>query len=239
AGKVIAKGTYPGTGTITITAKARTGYTLTPGTTAKWSATFSPKKAAYTPPTKSPFRDVSTSQQFYTEMAWLAEKGISTGWAEPNNTRSYRPLQSISRDAMAAFMYRMAGSPAYTPPAKSPFRDVSTSQQFYKEMAWLAEEGISTGWAEPNNTRSYRPLQSISRDAMAAFMYRMAGSPVYTPPAKSPFRDVSTSQQFYKEMAWLAEEGISTGWSDSTYRPLEPIKRDAMAAFIYRFDAAV
>ncbi|MEW1823036.1 S-layer homology domain-containing protein, partial [Arthrobacter sp. NPDC080031] len=87
--------------------------------------------------------------------------------------RSYRPLQSISRDAMAAFLYRMAGSPAYTPPAVSPFTDVSTGQQFYKEMAWMSEKGVSTGWAEAGGARSYRPLQSISRDAMAAFLYRM------------------------------------------------------------------
>ncbi|GAA3295980.1 hypothetical protein GCM10017708_34790 [Arthrobacter citreus] len=43
-----------------------------------------------------------------------------------------------------------AGSPAYTPPARSPFADVSTGQQFYKEMAWLADQKISTGWVEAN-----------------------------------------------------------------------------------------
>jgi hypothetical protein len=75
---------------------------------------------------------------------------------------------------MAAFLYRAAGSPAFTAPAVSPFADVSTGQQFYKEMAWLADQGISTGWVEANGTVTYRPLQSISRDAMAAFLYRMS-----------------------------------------------------------------
>ncbi|MDQ0213589.1 hypothetical protein J2S92_004298 [Arthrobacter bambusae] len=104
----------------------------------------------------------------------MSEKGISTGWTEPGGARSYRPLTSINRDAMAAFLYRMAGSPAYTPPAVSPFTDASTSQPFYKEMAWMSEKGISTGWTEPGGARSYRPLTSINRDAMAAFLYRMA-----------------------------------------------------------------
>ncbi|MCC3270082.1 S-layer homology domain-containing protein [Arthrobacter gengyunqii] len=31
--------------------------------------------------------------------------------------------------------------------------------------------------------------------------------------------------------------GISTGWSDGTFRPYKPIKRDAMAAFLHRFDS--
>jgi hypothetical protein len=50
---------------------------------------------------------------------------------------------------------------------------VSSGQQFYKEMAWLAAEGISTGWPEANGTVTYRALQAINRDAMAAFLFRM------------------------------------------------------------------
>ena len=193
--------------------------------------------AAYEPPSVSPFHDVSTGQQFYREMAWLAERKISTGWVE-DGRRMYRPLQSISRDAMAAFLYRLAGSPDYTPPVESPFADVATGQQFYKEMAWLSENGISTGWVE-DGRRMYRPLQSISRDAMAAFLYRMAGKPDYAAPAQSPFADVATGQQFYMEMAWLSENSISTGWAEDgrrLYRPLQPINRDAMAAFLFRLN---
>ena len=74
---------------------------------------------------------------------------------------------------MAAFLYRLAGKPNYTPPAVSPFADVSTTQQFYREMAWLADEWISTGWVDGNGVRTYRPLQPINRDAMAAFLYRL------------------------------------------------------------------
>ena len=236
---VTAPGIYKAKGTVKVVARAKTGFKLAAGATAQWSHTFSDEKAPYNPPAKSPFADVSTGQQFYKEMAWLADQKISTGWVEANGTRTYRPMQSINRDAMAAFLYRAAGSPAYTPPARSPFADVSTGQQFYKEMAWLADQKISTGWVEANGTRTYRPLQSISRDAMAAFLYRAAGSPKYTPPAGSPFADVSTGQQFYKEMAWLADRGISTGWVEAngsrTYRPMQSISRDAMAAFLYRY----
>jgi serine protease len=128
----------------------------------------------YAAPAVSPFRDVLTGQLFYMEMAWLAESGISTGWVAADGSRTYRPFQPISRDAMAAFMYRMAGSPPFAEPAISPFRDVLPGQQFYQEMAWLADAGISTGWAELGGIRSYRPFQPINRDAMAAFMYRFS-----------------------------------------------------------------
>ncbi|MEG9247476.1 CAP domain-containing protein [Arthrobacter sp. Soc17.1.1.1] len=238
--RIIAAGTYPGTGTVTVTARATTGYVLAPSSVTEWTTTFKTTPAPYAPPAGSPFTDVSTGQQFYKEMSWLASTGISTGWAEADGTRTYRALQPVNRDAMAAFLYRAAGSPAYTPPAVSPFADISTGQQFYKEMSWLASTGISTGWAEADGTRTYRALQPVNRDAMAAFLYRAAGSPAYTPPAVSPFADISTGQQFYKEMSWLASTGISTGWAEAdgtrTYRALQPVNRDAMAAFLYRAD---
>lgn len=53
-------------------------------------------------------------------------------------------------------------------------------------------------------------------------------------PATSPFSDVTSTAAFYKEMTWVAARGVSTGYDDGTYRPWDPVKRDAMAAFMYR-----
>ena len=186
------------------------------------------------------FSDI-TGGQFTTEVNWLGSRGISTGWTEANGARTYRPLAPVARDAMAAFLYRLEGSPEFNAPTKSPFTDVATTNPFYKHITWLASQGISTGWTEANGTKTYRPLEPVARDAMAAFMYRLAGSPAYTAPAESPFTDVATTNPFYKQITWLASQGISTGWTEAngtkTYRPLEPVARDAMAAFMSRFDA--
>ncbi|NWL11705.1 lysozyme [Paenarthrobacter nitroguajacolicus] len=185
------------------------------------------------------FSDISGGQ-FTAEVNWLGSRGISTGWTEANGARNYRPLAPVARDAMAAFMYRLAGSPAFTAPAKSPFTDVATTNPFYKQITWLASKGISTGWIEANGTKTYRPFEPVARDAMAAFMYRLAGSPEFNAPAESPFTDVATTNPFYKQITWLASSGISSGWTEAdgtkTYRPFEPVARDAMAAFMSRFD---
>lgn len=186
------------------------------------------------PPAGTSFADVPLGLQFQPEIEWMFAKGVSRGWEQPDGTRLYKPFEPVLRDAMAAFMYQLAGSPAYTPPNVSPFTDVTTSTQFYKEIAWLAESGISTGW--PDGT--FRPWASVNRDAMAAFMYRFAGKPAYAAPDVSPFADVTPATQFYPEMAWLAEQGISTGWPDKTFRPVTPVYRDAMAAFMRRLNSA-
>lgn len=191
------------------------------------------------PPAKvSPFSDVTANHVFLQEMNWMFNKGISTGWSEPNGTVTYRPFESVRRDAMAAFMYRLAGEPAFTPPKTSPFVDVSVNTQFYKEISWLSSQGISNGWTRTDGKKEFRPLATVNRDAMAAFMYRLAGSPAYTPPSTSPFVDVPRSHVFYKEIAWMRTSGISNGWATngkSEYRPNSPVARDAMAAFMKRW----
>ena len=111
--------------------------------------------------------------------------------------------------------------------------DVPAGTQFRDDISWLGQKRITTGWDDG----TYRPLTNINRDAMAAFLYRAAGKPGYTAPARSPFTDVRNGQQFYKEMSWVANKRISTGWPDGTYRSLEPVKRDAMAAFLHRADS--
>jgi len=175
------------------------------------------------------FSDVPQGAPFAKEIEWLAGQGISTGYSDG----TFRPHLPITRDAMAAFMYRLAGEPAFTAPAKSPFRDVTPRTKFYKEITWLAKRGISTGYADG----TYRPFEPVKRDAMAAFLYRLAGKPSYTAPRWSPFADISPTSKFYKEMTWLAQTGISRGWSsNNTYRPQWNIARDAMAAFMYRFE---
>lgn len=184
--------------------------------------------------TSSRFVDFPPRMLFLEDIEWLATSGITTGWEEPEGTRTFRPWAPIARDAMAAFLYRLAGSPAFMPPTVSPFSDVTPSTPFYKEMTWLRAKGISTGYTDG----TFRPADPVNRDAMAAFMYRFKGSPAYSAPATSPFTDVATSDSFFKEMAWLRSKGISTGWPDGTYRPLTPVMRDAMAAFLHRLALA-
>lgn len=192
------------------------------------------------------FVDVPEGMQFYYDIMWLTDSGLSTGWQMPDDTREFRPLQPIARDAMAAFLYRLAGSPEFTAPEVSSFTDVPSASQFYTEISWLESTGISTGWDIGDGTFEFRPLDSISRDAMAAFLYRFAdkvlGEDVasFVAPAVSPFVDVPTDSEFFLQISWLSAEEISTGWDlgDGTaeFRDLDAINRDAMAAFIYRLD---
>ena len=184
---------------------------------------------------RTPFIDVKPGVEHYDSMKWVYDAEVSTGWQAPKGPEC-RALSPVNRDAMAAFLYRQAGSPRATLPPKSPFTDTKPSQEHYTAVIWAYQEGITTGWKMPNGTRQFRPVEPIARDAMAAFLYRFSASPGYTQPAGC-FTDVPRSIMIAKEMCWMKSGGISTGWSDGAYRPLQSVKRDAMEAFLQRYDA--
>jgi hypothetical protein len=194
--------------------------------------------APFVGPPASPWADVSPDQAHYDEMVWMGSHDIAEGWTSPAGRALYGPDRVVTRDAMAAFLNRWNGVPAHDYRKDPAFTDVGPETQFHLEIQWMAGVGISGGWAQPDGTRTYRPTAPVRRDAMAAFLYRMAGSPAYEAPSVSPFTDVPPSTEHYKEMAWLAESGIATGWDNgdgtASYRPWEPVRRDAMAAFLHR-----
>ncbi|MCL6422227.1 pullulanase-type alpha-1,6-glucosidase [Brachybacterium sp. JHP9] len=185
-------------------------------------------------PFECAFTDVPASLQFHDDICWAAEQGYVTGWADG----SYRPVSPVNRDAMAAFLYRMAGSPAVDTSGASPFTDIKAGDEHYAAVLWAYQEGITTGWVKADGTREFRPVTPIDRDAMAAFVYRYAGEPAASAPAAGPFSDVPAGLQYAKEIAWLKAQGITTGFPDGSYRPWGPMNRDAMAAFMHRMDTA-
>lgn len=171
------------------------------------------------------FSDVPGRMQFFYDIHQLADRGITTGWPDG----SFRPLASIQRDAMVVFLYRALGSPSYSPPRTSPFSDLTASTMYYKEICWGRSEGIVAGW--PDGT--FRPTDPVERGAVAAFLYRASGSP--SSGTSSGFDDVPRDHQFAREITWMSQTGISTGWPDGTFRPKDPVARDAMAAFMVRW----
>lgn len=113
------------------------------------------------------------------------------------------------------------------------FSDVPTTQPFFDEIAWLADQGLANGY----NDGTFRPGATVTRQAMSAFLYRMAGSPAG--PFPNPgFSDVRVGSTFYKEIAWMVDEGLANGFNDGTFRPGIGVTRQAASAFLHRFAGA-
>lgn len=189
----------------------------------------------------NPFTDVfKDATDHYAHIMWLAQSGITTGFKNGDGTLRYEPYSTVKRCDMAAFLYRLAGSPAYEPAAadKARFSDVDGSTPHYEEVLWLASTGISKGWDNGDGTASFRPYEDIARVDMAAFLHRLAdrmGAPDPAGAAKS-FRDVPSSMPHASDVAWLSSAGITTGFPDGSFKPYDSIKRCDMAAMLHRLD---
>jgi hypothetical protein len=173
----------------------------------------------------APFPDVPTSHQFCAEIEWMSQTGVSTGFGDG----TYRPATAVSRQAMSAFLARFA-HPNYGECGEfGPFNDVPPSNPFCAEIQWMQAAGISAGFEDG----TYRPFAAVTRQAMSAFLARLAGA---TLPActSAPFSDVPTGHPFCEEIRWMKDTGISTGFGDGTYRPGANVTRQAMSAFLYR-----
>lgn len=119
------------------------------------------------------FSDVNKGTPHYKEICWLASTGVSEGWMLPTGKREFRPYDNIARADMSAFLYRLAGKPAFNPDGKGAFSDVTAATPHCREILWLAHVNVSQGWTDKAGVTSFRPLANIARCDMAAFMHRM------------------------------------------------------------------
>ncbi len=116
--------------------------------------------------------------------------------------------------------------------APDPFDDVPTTSYATADVAVLYDLGVTTGTDET----TYTPGEQVDREQMAAFLARVWRliHPDAAPSVDNPFDDVDPSSFAYDDIALIAELGITTGTSLTTYAPHEPITREQMAAFLAR-----
>jgi hypothetical protein len=172
----------------------------------------------------NPFSDVGAGNQFFAEIAWMDDAEVTTGYVDG----TFRPSGSVTRSAMAAFLYRLSGE-TFVAPETASFPDVTTTHPFFLEVEWLNDSGITGGYSD----NTFRPAAPVTRQAMAAFVYRFEGEPGFIDPTTPSFSDVGTGNLFFTEIEWMADAGISSGYVDGTWRPGVNVSRQAMARFLF------
>ena len=176
------------------------------------------------------FADVGPGQPFYDEIRWLADNDLSTGYVM-DGEHYFMPATTLSRQAMAAFLYRYAGEGWMVPDDRQTFSDVSAQHPFYTEIEWMAEMGMAEGYADG----TFGGAWAVSREAMVAFLYRWVEPTGWTPADEPAFSDTEGTM-FATEIQWAAEVGLVNGYDDGTFRPAWDVSRQATAAFLFRFD---
>jgi len=184
------------------------------------------------------FADVPIDHTLWKYIDAFAAAGISTGCGV--SPLRFCPEQNVTRAAMAVFLLRAKYGASYTPPpAAHYFSDMPVAGKEWMEP-WVDQvyrEGITTGCG--TSPLIFCPENSVTRAAMAVFLLRAKYGSSYTPPALSHFfSDLPVAGKEWQE-AWVDQvyrEGVTSGcgYAPLIFCPEDPVKRQAMAAFIVR-----
>lgn len=199
------------------------------------------------------FSDVNSKTPHQEHIHWLANAGITTGYNNSDGSQRYEGMTTVKRQDMAAFLrrlakqYNIANAENYKPSAHDwkRFKDVNAKTPHAEDILWLASTGISTGWKEADGSWTFRGMDTVKRQDMAAFLKRLADkagkSGGVTP--KTDFTDVDGSTPHVAEVQWLGGSSISTGYrnADGTWRfqGMTSVYRQDMAAFLHRLDSKI
>lgn len=179
-----------------------------------------------------PFGDVEEKHWYYDGVLYVYENGMMNGVG----TDKFDPQGTTSRAMIVTVLHRLEGEPA---PAKAnSFEDVVSGSWYAKAVAWAAGEGIVNGYT----AASFGPNDPITREQMAAILYRYAKAKGYDTEAGadiSGYEDYSKISPYAVEaLAWANEYGLIGGVTATTLCPRDGATRAQTAVILSRFCSA-
>lgn len=176
-------------------------------------------------PDKAPrFADVTAEHWAYDEIAYVSCKGYMLG----TGGGMFSPQGSVTRGMLATILYRMSGSPEINR-LEMPFYDVAEGRYCSDAVIWAYKEGVIRGYADG----SFRPDECITRQQLAAMLYRFSGSPAVE--GALDFTDAGSIAEYaHDAVIWASGAGIVCGYADGSFAPALTANRAQLAAMIAR-----
>lgn len=176
-----------------------------------------------------PFKDVKTADWFYNDVKYVYEKGMMAGTAAD----VFAPNATTTRAMIVTILYRLEGSPAVT--GTSAFVDVPAGQWYTDAVNWAAANQIVKG----TSATTFAPNDSITREQMAAILYRYAQYKGYDVTKKADLSGYSDNGQvsaYAKDaLAWANAAKLINGVTNTTLAPQGNATRAQVSAILHRF----
>ncbi|WP_127792279.1 collagen binding domain-containing protein [Agromyces sp. LHK192] len=175
------------------------------------------------------FADITGTSGHAVNIKWAGVNGVIDGVRGADGVVRFNPTGAATRATIAEALYRLAGSPEFTLPAKPTYKDVPATHPSYRAIEWFKREGLTS------TTGTFGPATTLKRQEVAAFLYRAADA-TFTAPAKATYTDVPKGATFFREIEWMKAERITT--VTGKFGPTTVVSREHLATFLYRWDAA-
>lgn len=175
-----------------------------------------------------PFLDVPEGYWCRDAVDYVYRAGLMNG----TSATTFSPAAATTRGMIVTILYRMEGSPAA---GLSAFTDVSPDAYYSAAVAWAAANGIVNGFEDG----AFRPDDAITREQMAAFLFRYAryqGQDVSALADLSGYTDAGRISAYAVEaLRWANARGLITGTAADTISPAGNATREQAAVILTRF----
>ena len=208
--------------TVTLTYTAYTSATATTGVSDTITFTITKKTAS------SIFNDVTasnTGKWSADAIDFLARNSIVEG----GSYGTFNPNGNMTRGDFVLMLYRMAGKPSVSG-ISNPFTDVKSTDYYYNAILWAYRNDIVTGV----DAKTFAPKKNITREQIAATLYRMAGSPSTSGYLTGYYDYAKIHSYATNAMRWAISNGVITG-SNGYLTPTNNATRAQVAAMLHRY----
>ena len=179
------------------------------------------------------FTDVSGSYKWAANSAdFMYMNDIIKG----NNTKNpklFGPGAKMTRAMLVTVLYRAAGEPSVTG-ITNKFTDNKQGKYYYNAVLWASNKGIVNG----ATATTFDPDGNITREQIAAILYRYAGSPSVTGSLSGYSDQAQVSSFAVTAMQWAVGSGIITGVTSGGKTTLSAkgnATRAQVAVMLHRF----
>lgn len=157
------------------------------------------------------FKDVPQNSWFASAVQYVTSNSLMNG----TSTTAFSPSATMSRGMLMTVLARYAGESTE-----------GGTVWYEKGMNWAKDKGISDGSA---------PNRNITREQLAAMLYRYAGEPDGAADLSAYTDAGSVSAYAETAVQWCVKNGILTGKTSSTLAPKATATRAECAAMLQRF----
>ena len=147
----------------------------------------------------------------------------------------FAPNLTTTRAMIVTILHRLEDKPVVS--GESPFNDVAEGQWYTDAVIWANANDIVLGYGDGN----FGPTDNITREQMAAILYRYANFKGYDTSVGQDTNILSFDDAFdvsewaMEAMQWACGTGRLKGRTESTIVPTGNATRGEVAAILMRF----
>ena len=171
------------------------------------------------------FADADRNAWYHDGVHYCVENGLMEG----TGSDTFAPDDTTTRGMIVTILWRLEGSPIVDDPID--YDDVTAENWYGEAVRWADSASVVTGYG---NGR-FGPNDPITREQMAAMLWRYAGSPEADGSLSSFADGEQTSSWAQSAMIWAVDQGLITGIGNDRLDPGGQATRAQVATILMRF----